>query len=398
MTKSKGGHDTADPRSSKGSDAQLCRAAVCIVGGGPAGASVAIDLARRSIPCIVLESSTGPAAKIGECLPPNSQPLLHELGLIDPVRKGGHLVALGRHSAWGSSALIERDYLFSPYGGGWHLDRARFEGHLADRAISLGADYRYGSRVVGPASSQRGGWSLEAAGPHGKFRIECDSLVDASGRPARFARQLGATQIRYDTQIAIWSKLEPGSEIVKSDAYTLVESVKTGWWYSSRLPDGALMIIYFTDRDLADVSLLTTRHGWAKSLDETDHTRRRITGGIAVQVAWPQRFSSPKILAANNARLNVIAGDGWLAVGDAATAFDPLSSYGMSASLAAGARAGEAIARFLRGHASAIKGYAARILRAYDEYLALHRDHYLAEARWRDEPYWLRRHKAKLRS
>jgi flavin-dependent dehydrogenase len=288
--------------------------------------------------------------------------------------------------------VIERDFLFSPYGHGWHLDRALFEAQLSARAVNLGADYRYGSRIVG-LSRSCGTWTLETAGPEGMFRVECDFLVDASGRAGRFSRRLGANTLRYDSQIAVWARLRPDNSGTTNDAFTLVESVKTGWWYSSRLPDGALMVIYFTDRDLADIPLLTSYSGWIRSLGETEHTRRRIRKSGQMKEEYLARFSKPRILPANNARLDVIGGPGWLATGDAATAYDPLSSYGITASLAAGVRAGEAVAEVLSGRAGAIDEYAGKIARVYDQYLTLHRDHYLAEQRWPNEPYWRRRHR-----
>jgi|KBSSwiStaDraftv2_1062776.scaffolds.fasta_scaffold479824_2 hypothetical protein len=50
-----------------------------------------------------------------------------------------------------------------------------------------------------------------------------------------------------------------------------------------------------------------------------------------------------RVVTAHSSRLDRVSGDGWLAVDDAAMAFDPLSSQGLTHALASGIRAGEAL-------------------------------------------------------
>ena len=57
----------------------------------------------------------------------------------------------------------------------------------------------------------------------------------------------------------------------------------------------------------------------------------------------------PRVLPAETSRLDRIAGPGWLALGDAAAAYDPLSSYGIGSAMGSGFYAGQAIADSLAG-------------------------------------------------
>jgi flavin-dependent dehydrogenase len=49
---------------------------------------------------------------------------------------------------WGQSNIRSRDYLFSGFGHGWHLDRVRFDRLLADAARLRGGSGICGARPV----------------------------------------------------------------------------------------------------------------------------------------------------------------------------------------------------------------------------------------------------------
>jgi flavin-dependent dehydrogenase len=83
-----------------------------------------------------------------------------------------------------------------------------------------------------------------------------------------------------------------------------------------------------------------------------------------------------------------------LAAGDAAAAFDPLSSQGLMHALTSGIRAGDAVRRHLDGDRTAIGEYDSRVDRDCDEYSRLHALYYAREQRWAQAAFWQRRHAA----
>ena len=358
---------------------------VAVVGGGPAGAILAITLARRGLKTLVLEALAGPESKVGECLPPGANALLERLGLRDRLREEGHLPSHGNRSVWGSPIPLERDFLFGTSGHGWHLDRRRFEDALAGRARDEGVDWRYGCRLVG-CRGRDGGWVLSVKTPLGDDGFEADFVVDATGRPARVARQFGARQVRYDRLVGAAVLMKSESDERIKGTFTLVEAVANGWWYSAQLPDGALMVIYMSDSDLMDRAVIRRESVWAALLEETIHTRQRVHDGSYL----PQ--ADPHILAANSSRLDLITGERWLAVGDAAVCYDPLSSYGISSAMGGGLHAADAVVGYFEGEPNALLTYRAIMDRAYARYLSMHREHYALERRWASEPFWERRH------
>src|SRR3954453_14001940 len=115
------------------------RAAVAVIGGGPAGVSAARELARCGVATLLLERSDGSGNPVGECLAPSANALLHRLGLYDALFASGALPSHGNRSSWGGDgALLDRDFLREPLGHGWHLDRPRFNAILLDAAASAG--------------------------------------------------------------------------------------------------------------------------------------------------------------------------------------------------------------------------------------------------------------------
>jgi flavin-dependent dehydrogenase len=311
--------------------------------------------------------------------------VLRDLGLLDRLTATAHLPCYGNMSVWGTDETRTADFLFNPYGHGWQLDRARFDATLREASVAAGAALRIG-RLVHAERSAGGRWLVRTdrwAG--GRVDLDCAWLVDATGRHSTIARQHGAARRRDDALVALHARFrpEPGGP-GDSDSRTIVEATPAGWWYSSLVSTGERVVAFLTDADLVEAAARTAE-GFCQRLREARHLWRRLAGH-GYRITGP-----PRGAAAGSARIGHFVGEGWAAVGDAAIAFDPLSSQGLLCALDTGLRAGQAIDSALAGDAGPLADYAqavGRIYSAYQEGLAAC---YAAERRWPDQPFWRRR-------
>ena len=90
--------------------------------------------------------------------------------------------------------------------------------------------------------------------------------------------------------------------------------------------------------------------------------------------------------------LDRVCGARWLAVGDAASCFDPLSAQGIYKALADGIAAAHAIAAALATGSDLDASYQHAVQSRFTEYLANRNYFYGLERRWPDSPFWQRRH------
>jgi flavin-dependent dehydrogenase len=360
---------------------------VAILGGGPAGCATAVALARAGVSVCVTAPQRGAAPAVGETLLPDSAGLLEELGLWRRFLEEGHEPSLGTCSAWGSDEVGYHDFVLSVRGRGWHLDRARFDAGLLAAAESAGAAVVHGARFVSPAVATADGFRLQIVDRAGApTALTARFVVDATGHRAVFARGRGARRVQRDRLMFVYGFFD----VVDAAAplrLTMVEAVETGWWYAAPLPGGRVAVAFASDPAHVRDAGLARSERWLPALLATRHVAARLGGcrlrrGLVARVA-PSGLTEP------------VSGACWLAVGDAAAAYDPLSARGIHKALENGIDAAGAIARALAAGTGETPEYAAAVAEEFGAYRA-ERDHfYAAEPRWPRSRFWARRIRAR---
>lgn len=348
---------------------------VAVIGGGPAGAATALRLARDGASVQLYERSHYDRPRMGETLPPTVNPLLRDLDVWDRFAALGSVPSHQTASAWGGTEVAERSFMFSPYGNGWHADRAAFDEMLvmaaadAGAAVERGASVRAVRRLEPMTPTVSSGFAVD-----GTVAVRADWVIDATGRSARIALSLGAKREQLDRLVSVAKIFTLPSRVAVDD--TFIEATPDGWWYVSPLPHGQRLVACFTDAGLAAASALTDEISWGAALARTTHTAAMACGRAEPGV---------RVASAASHRLTPCTGARWLAVGDAALAVDPLSSSGVSFALRSAALA---VAVVSGGNPA---DYRAAIEAERASYQQLRDQIYGWEARFAGNPFWNQR-------
>jgi flavin-dependent dehydrogenase len=361
------------------------RVAIAVIGGGPAGSSAALTLARAGVPTAIVDRRSTTAFRPGEALPPAAVQALRGLGRTD-LQRGRHLPAYGVRACWGSPELASRDFIFSPYGHGWHLDRRQFDEDGLSSAKAAGVRViRTSHPIQMEWNSREVGVAVRAGGR--RLLVTAGYVIDCSGRAAVVARSRGIRRIRHDGLVAVSQLLISRTPIAsdRDDATTTIEAGPNGWWYTCRIPGDRRVLSYLTDADLLPRNLRTDSSSLMESLGAARHIAH-----LCHPSSW-QADGPVSVCRAESSRLVEVTGDRWLAVGDAACAFDPLSSTGVLSAVVSARRGAEAALRWLCHDRPAAAAYAESLTVAWRQYLRERDEQYSHETRWANHPFWERR-------
>lgn len=264
---------------------------VAIAGGGVAGSSLGLCLARRGLSAILYDKARFPRPKAcGEGLLPQGVAALREMGLVDPPGvpvRGFRLVARG-------GGAVEGDF---PDGHGLAIRRERFDAWLLGRARDAGVLVREGEALPERPEGRR---VVAADGLHSRF---------GSGRPDRPLRIGFSTHARG---IDVGDRVE-------------IRFREEGEMYLAPGPDDTLVAV------LGRASRLRGRKG--------EEVVARFLGGT------PDLTTEVLGMGPLGRRVRDLRPGGVVLTGDAAGAPDPITGEGMSLALRSALRLADAIAR-----------------------------------------------------
>ena len=360
---------------------------VAIVGGGPAGAAAALTLLRYTRRKVaVIERSAFELPRVGEAASSSLLSLLDFVGASHVLGEDTAHASCAAAAAWGGPVPKVRQSMLTSQGDGLLLDRRAFDARLCGEVEARGGELllRHGLRRATRHGERLRLELVDAAGAPAV--VWCRFAIDASGRTAGLARQLGAKAQRDDAMVGVTLRLAPPTrdDGPPEPAATLVEATPDGWWYTAPVPDGSLIAVLMTDAALVRPLQLTDLDGLRRALDDAPCTRARVVGREVSDL--------PRVVSACTRRLVEPVGAGWVAAGDAAASFDPLSSMGIGYALWSGSPAARLAEDVLLGPSSFATDYCGAVQRQYDQYLDLRRRFYQLEQRWPDRPFWRSRH------
>jgi flavin-dependent dehydrogenase len=197
-------------------------------------------------------------------------------------------------------------------------------------------------------------------------------LIDAAGRNG-LALPDRAERVVDDELLAVALRVSYAAD-APGGARTYIETAPGGWWYTGLLPNGELMAMFFTDAE--------TYHQEGVSVGERLAARRptrdRLRGA---------RLESSRVVYAPSSCRTTIATRNWAAVGDSASAYDPLSGRGIFKAL----RHAASLAQACVSGGLGLADHSEMVRAEFETYTRQRREYYASEQRWANSGFWQRR-------
>ncbi|WP_276482398.1 lysine-epsilon-oxidase maturase LodB [Paraflavitalea pollutisoli] len=360
---------------------------VLIIGGGPAGAAAALSLLQygKDLDVSIVELTDFDFERIGEHV---SLAIFDLIDYLQIDRKAFgpdcFLPSYGHTTYWGMDLPVMRDAVFTTAGNSYQLDRLQFDITLLEQVAARGGHVFPNMRCKQFLQDADGSWKVVVRHrDKGEFTFRTRFLVDATGRKASVCRQIGVPTEKTDKLLGVGARVVfKGRPALAQEV--MLETVENGWWYSATLARDTRTMIFFSDADIISQQRLHTVDGWIDTMQQSKHLKELLQGAEKIDEVW---------LRSAHSQFAQLAGrTGFIAIGDAAVAFDPVSSMGVGFALTSACQAASVILGELAApDPQRIKTYQSDLERHFYQYMDLRRRIYQQEKRWPESAFWQRR-------
>lgn len=327
---------------------------VLIVGAGVAAFAAALRCSQQGIFTTVLVPGRRSWPEFPETLSAGGIRTLLQLGL-PRSELSQHFPEVREHrSRWGDAGVQIRARI-PGLQSSVILGKESLTSMLRTAALESGAQVLEIDRLV--AARETGSGLLVSFLKGGAtHELVCGFAIDASGRPAVLARQMGIKRTTLDHLVAFLIRGPAQQEFA---AYVATVSVADGWTFWASDTSGQATFAFFTVGRKLDVHLSA-----AQLLSRVPVEIQRMMLSLSI---WATSEVQP--INCSTSALEQSGGSFWLACGDALQTFDPLASTGVATALQQADDAALAIGAAIGGDRSLIAIYRKRVQLSFRHYV-----------------------------
>ncbi len=318
---------------------------VLVIGGGPAGSTIAALLASRGKSVILVEKDTHPRFHIGESLLPFNIPLLDRLGVLAQVKA----IGMQKFGIEFISPHHDKPSVLE-FGAGWYKDmdyafqvrRAEFDDILLRNAAAKGAEIVEAHRITDVEFSQTSAVIARATGADGTPRhFSARFVVDASGRDTFLAGRLRVKERnRRHASAAVFGHFVNAERLEgRAEGHISIFWFDKGWFWFIPLADGTTSV-----GAVCAPETVKSRGDDISALFDALIAR---CPALKKRLAQATRVGAATGTGNYSYSTTRMVGDRYLLVGDAGGFIDPVFSTGVYLAMHGAERAAEAVAVYL---------------------------------------------------
>lgn len=318
---------------------------IIVIGGGPAGSTVAALLAEKNLDVLLFEREKFPRFSIGESLMPGTYWTLQRLGVLDKMKASAfpkkYSVQFYSKSGRASAPFYFFENDEHESSKTWQVLRSEFDKMLLDNADEKGVDVRQEVSVLEVLFDGEKAVGVRAKLPDkSSEEFHAKVIVDASGQSAFLSRKLKINNVEPGLKKAsIYTHFEGGvrDEGVDEGATIIYHTEnQDSWFWYIPLPNDIVSVGV-----VGSIDYLLQRRNDDPSKIFQDELRK--CPALKPRLENASQLFPFRVTKDFSYRSNRLAGNGWVLVGDAFGFLDPIYSSGVFLALKSGEMAADAI-------------------------------------------------------
>ena len=328
---------------------------VAVIGGGPAGATLATLCAQKGLEVALYERERAPRYRVGESLlPATPRRIVPLLGAADEMAQADFVVKPGGTFSWGDRPDDPWDLIFAGHTA-LNVDRQRFDAILLANARARGVAVHEGEAVrsVGEGDAEQGRVvEVEALDTGARRRVQARYVANASGQGRLDLPELRArTWSRIFSRVALWGYWDGAGRLDPPlDGNVFFETLETAhgpaWVWFIPLSDTLTSVGVVAPRGCARALGKQRRTMLSAWLAQCPRTAALLAEARPSSVP---PYHEVRLCADYSYASDAFWAPGVVQVGDAACFVDPMLSSGVHLATYGALLAARSIEAYLRG-------------------------------------------------